>query len=83
MKELACVSGVELLMDYLEGVLPADVHAALDEHVAGCARCAAFVASYVQTPRILREATAATLPAGLEASLQAFLRTRTTAFRSS
>jgi anti-sigma factor RsiW len=83
MKELACVSGVELLMDYLEGVLPADVHAALDAHVAGCVRCAAFVTSYVETPRILREATAVTLPADLEASLQAFLRTRTTAFRSS
>ena len=45
MKPIACVSGVELLMDYLEGVLPADFHAALDEHVAGCLRCAAFVAS--------------------------------------
>lgn len=83
MKEIACVSGVELLMDYLEGVLPADLHAALDEHVAGCSRCAAFVASYRATPRILREATAATLPVELEASLQAFLRARTTAFRSS
>ena len=83
MKEIACVSGVELLMDYLERMLPAEVHAALDEHVAGCARCAAFVASYVETPRILREATAATLPADLEASLEAFLRARTTAFRSS
>jgi anti-sigma factor RsiW len=82
MKEIACVSGVELLMDYLEGVLPADLHAALDEHVAGCLRCAAFVASYRATPRILREATAATLPADLEASLKAFLRARTTAFRS-
>lgn len=83
MNEIACVSGVELLMDYLEGVLPADVHAALGEHVAGCARCAAFVTSYRETPRILREATAATLPVGLEASLKAFLRARTTAFKSS
>ena len=83
MNQIVCVSGVELLMDYLEGALPTDVHAALDEHVAGCARCAAFVASYVETPRILREATAVALPAGLEASLKAFLRTRTTAFRSS
>jgi anti-sigma factor RsiW len=82
MKEIVCVSGVELLMDYLDGVLPADLHAALDEHVAGCARCAAFVKSYLETPRILREATAATLPADLEASLKAFLRARTTAFRS-
>ena len=62
MKEIACLTGVELLMDYLEGVLPADVHAALEAHVAGCARCAAFVASYCATPRILREATAAALP---------------------
>jgi len=83
MNELACISGVELLMDYLEGALPANVHAALDEHVAGCARCAAFVASYRATPRILREATAVTLPAELERSLQAFLRARTTAFKSS
>jgi anti-sigma factor RsiW len=83
MKEIACASGVELLMDYLEGVLPADVRAALDEHVAGCARCTAFVASYRATPRILREATMAALPADLEASLKAVLRARTTAFKSS
>ena len=80
MKPIACVSGVDLLMDYLEGVLPADLQAALDDHVAGCARCAAFVASYRDTPRILREATVMTLPADLEASLQAFLRARTSAF---
>jgi anti-sigma factor RsiW len=62
-------------------VLPADVRAALDEHVAGCPRCAAFVASYRETPRILRDATATAFTAGLEPSLQAFLRERTSAFR--
>lgn len=80
MSEVRCVSGVELLMDYLEGVLSAEMHAALDEHVAGCEKCAAFVASYCETPRILRDATASTLPADVEASLENFLRTRTTAF---
>lgn len=78
-----CASGVELLMDYLEGVLPAEVNAALEQHVAGCARCTAFVASYQATPRILRDATAAQLPADVEASLKAFLRARTTAFKHS
>ena len=82
MKEIACVSGVALLMDYLEGVLAADVRAALDAHVAGCQRCAAFVDSYCATPRILRDATAASLPEDAEASLKAFLRARTAAFRS-
>ena len=82
MNEIVCASGVELLMDYLDGVLPPDVTAALDEHVAGCQRCAAFVESYRATPRILRDATAAALPADLEDKLKAFLRARTGAFKS-
>jgi anti-sigma factor RsiW len=81
MNETVCVSGVELLMDYLDGVVPEDVKAALDAHVAGCQRCAAFVASYLATPGILRDATDASLPADVEASLRAFLRARTNAFR--
>ena len=76
MSDVSCASGVELLMDYLEGVLPTETAAALEAHVAGCPRCEAFVASYRETPRIVREATAATLPAELEQSLMAFLRAR-------
>ncbi len=82
MREVACVSGVELLADYLEGVLSPELQAALEAHVAGCPRCAAFVASYRDTPRILREASAAALPADIEASLRNFLRARTTGFKS-
>ena len=74
MNPIVCVTGVELLMEYLEGTLPAEVRAALDEHVAGCARCTAFVASYCETPRILREATLRTFPADLQQSLRAALR---------
>ncbi len=74
--EVVCASGVELLMDYLEDALPADVRAELEAHVAGCLRCAAFVASYRETPAILRRATLAALPAELEESLRAFLRRR-------
>ena len=83
MKEIVCVSGVELLMDYVEGVVPADVRAVLEAHVARCQRCTAFVSSYLETPRILRDATVVTLPADVGDSLRAFLRERTTAFRSS
>ena len=74
MNEIACASGVELLMDYLEGVLPSEVSAALEAHVAGCERCTAFVASYRETPRILRRATAIKLPPDVQESLRAFLR---------
>lgn len=71
---LVCASGVELLGDYLEGVLPDAVRAGIETHVSGCPRCQAFVASYRATPRMLREATLASLPAELEISLLRFLR---------
>jgi anti-sigma factor RsiW len=74
MKEIACTSGVELLIDYLEGVLSPELRSALEAHVAGCPRCVAFIASYRETPRILRDATEATLPPGLQSSLRDFLR---------
>ena len=74
MKDITCVSGVELLMEYLEGELPADVRAAVDAHVAGCPRCEAFIESYLKAPRALRDATAIEMPADLEASLLAALR---------
>jgi anti-sigma factor RsiW len=74
LNDISCGSGVELLMDYLEGVLPPEMNAALDAHVAGCERCTAFVASYRETPRILRTATAVDIPADIQQSLRAFLR---------
>jgi len=74
LNDISCGSGVELLMEYLEGVLPPETNAALEAHVAGCERCTAFVASYRETPRILRTATAVELPADIQESLLAFIR---------
>jgi len=73
---LACVDGVELLMDYLEGTLPPADRATIEAHVSGCPRCVAFIESYRETPRILRAATAAALPEDLAQSLRAFLASR-------
>jgi anti-sigma factor RsiW len=73
---IVCASGVELLMDYLEDALPADLRAEIEAHVASCPRCTAFVASYRATPRIFRAATLASLPEDLEESLLTFLRRR-------
>jgi anti-sigma factor RsiW len=71
-----CRDGAALLMDYLEGALPDDVRSAIDTHLAACARCVAFVRAYRDTPRILRDATAAEMPSGLVESLQRFLAER-------
>jgi anti-sigma factor RsiW len=76
MNEVVCASGVELLMDYLEGIVAEDVRSALEGHVAGCPRCVAFIAAYQQVPRILREATATALPRSVEQSLRSFLRSQ-------
>jgi len=73
---LVCRDGVELLMDYLEGVLSGTEREAIEAHLARCRRCVAFVESYRQTPRILRAATAAELPEHLAASLRRFLAER-------
>ena len=69
MSDVMCVSGVNLLADYLDGVLPSDVRASLEQHVLGCERCQAFVASYQATPNILRQATDVALPDDLRRSL--------------
>jgi anti-sigma factor RsiW len=76
MTNLTCVSGADLLMDYLEGQVTADVREAIDAHVAECPKCVAFLESYQTTPRILRDATAVALPDNVARSLEAALRAR-------
>ena len=60
---IACADGVEMLMDYIEGTLPAADRELVAAHVSACPRCVAFVESYRQTPRIMRAATAAEMQA--------------------
>lgn len=74
MTEVTCQSGVELLMDYLEGHGSADQRAAIEQHVHACPRCVAFIASYRETPRILRAVTEHELPSDLRATLRTVLR---------
>ena len=78
MNQIVCASGVELLMDYLEGAVPPDVRSALEGHVAGCPRCVAFKVSLPagRYAVILRDATATGLPSQVELTLRAFLRTQ-------
>ena len=76
MKPVTCETGVGYLMDYLEGVVPGPLRAELESHVAGCALCRAFIASYRHTPRILREATDRTPSPAQRRAIESFLRSR-------
>jgi anti-sigma factor RsiW len=42
-RDIACVEIVELLTEYLEGSLPPDEVAAIDEHLRGCAACRRYL----------------------------------------
>jgi anti-sigma factor RsiW len=68
-----CQETVALLADYLEEKLSSEDHAALDEHFAGCPLCVAFLRSYRETPRIVRESTGAALPEEVRVRLERFL----------
>lgn len=73
MKRATCKAGVERLIDYLEGTLSAQMRTVLEAHVAGCSRCRAYLASYVETPRIVRLATDRAPTAEQRRSLLEFL----------
>jgi anti-sigma factor RsiW len=67
---MTCRDGVRVLMDYTEGVLSAWRRRAVEAHVGACVRCQGFVRSYCETPRIVRAATVARMPARVEARLR-------------
>lgn len=76
MSTVTCESGVAVLIEYLEGTLAEDVRVAVEAHVVQCPRCVAFIASYRETPRILRDATATEMPSDLVESLRSALSAR-------
>jgi MFS family permease len=53
-EELACRQLVELVADYLDGQLPEDVMADVEEHLAGCDGCTVYLSQIRQTMTELR-----------------------------
>ena len=44
--QIACRDLLELITGYLDGALPADVHAAIEEHVSACEGCTAVLEEF-------------------------------------
>ena len=50
--EMTCKELVELVTDYLEGTLPAETRARLENHLSGCDGCTHYVEQMRQTIRL-------------------------------
>jgi len=50
--EMTCKELVELVTDYLEGILPADVRTRFENHLAGCDGCTNYLEQMRQTIRL-------------------------------
>ena len=51
-QDVNCQRLVELVTDYLEGVLPADVAARFEEHLMGCDACTLYVEQMREVQRM-------------------------------
>jgi anti-sigma factor (TIGR02949 family) len=73
MSNRSCHDVVGLLADYVEGHLPAEVHANLEQHLAKCPRCITQLKTYQSTVSLLRSISEEELPPELRCTLRSFL----------
>lgn len=72
--EFECRECVDLLSDYVDGLLPKDRSELLEWHLEDCAPCVAFVSTYRSTVDAARGLRDVRLPPELRQRLLAFLR---------
>ena len=72
--ELGCPECMDVLADYVDGVLPKEKAELLEWHIDGCAPCVAFVNTYKGTVDAAKRLRETTLPPELRARLIAFLQ---------
>jgi anti-sigma factor RsiW len=72
-----CKDSIDLLLEYLDGELPADVRARLDEHLGGCSPCEEFLKTYRETSSLCRKALNRDMPKEIASKLHEFLKRET------
>jgi anti-sigma factor RsiW len=68
-EDVPCQDLVELVTDYLEGILDPVTAAAVDAHLAGCDACRVYVEQFRETIAVLGRVSAGTLSARSRAAL--------------
>ena len=69
-----CQDCIDLLTDYVDGALPANLKVKLEEHFGGCQPCEDFLATYRATTSVCRKVMARAMPESVATKLHAFLR---------
>jgi anti-sigma factor RsiW len=70
-----CRQSISLLLEYLDGGMPEDLRARLDEHFGGCQPCEEFLRTYRATPSLCKKALAVKeMPTEVASRLTDFLR---------
>ena len=70
---MTCREAIEVLDDYVDGVMPAHLAADLERHLVGCGPCRAYLATY-RKARVLGAAVARVeMPEEMRARLRRFL----------
>jgi len=57
-RALTCRELTGFLADYFAGVLPAEIRAGFERHVADCSDCTAYLRGYADTVRLAKDAYA-------------------------
>ena len=71
---MTCRELIAILDDYLDGTLPDDLRADLEDHLANCVPCSAYLATYRKTREIGTAAARVEMPDEMRARLRRFLR---------
>ena len=67
---MTCDELIAKLVDYLGGELVIEHRETVEVHISGCAKCAAYVATYTHTVRVVRTLQCKSLPPEFEARLR-------------
>ena len=73
---ISCRQLAELLLDFVNGELPPELHEHVKEHLEWCPPCVTYVETYQLTIRLTRHLPCEPLPEELKQRLQAALESR-------
>jgi anti-sigma factor RsiW len=68
-----CRDAIDVLADYLDGTMAPDLAAELERHLADCAPCRAYLATYRKTRALGMAAARVEMPEEMQERLRRFL----------